>query len=754
MEKKLISLLLALSIFIGALTGCTTGNDSDDGSTTNSKDSTSSQQEQEAPITRGEWITMLAGAFALTDPQSNTPYFSDVGTEDKLFNYVQALVEWGVLQVDQGIFSPQDPVTRRTVAETAAFAAGFGLQIDETTGVLIPSTDTEGALAYAQQQGIISPGVDLEGTMTRAECFAALEAARTAYVCAPSGKDQMDVVTNPSVVDFTAFGERMEISEQRLRITSGATVQENANGSLSALVETDLGTIELSVGSVIVVPGTTMSPSGVAYKISNIYTKGNIVTLDTVIPELGDLYNELSINTTVSANPADIIWADGVSAVPVVSGTPGEFQITLLSTSHNVVPTSDLLNESFSFGNGAEKIWTSKNSSSLGTTLGAQALESSNFVYDDSPSIEDFGGSTDSWSKSLRVENKFSSGYKITGNITISNISVSPQIEYNKIWDIPYGIKTACITVNSNITSTLALTGNMSNELMIGMVPIPIGTTGLTTSVYLYLYVDASGMLEVRAALSPSAKVEYISGGFKQSADCATDAHAELAIEVDFGANLKVALQAFGMTILDTGIKAGASVAADAYVNGSCTIGEENGIDKLVYQQSMNLEADLYYPIISISVSGLGKSKSWDITGKDNSQHLELVRESWVFWEETVLTQDNTIVNDQVEEGDEALAGATNEAKLDLDVYMITLTDSPRKLAIIQGSGDVLWSTDNPETAVVDSNGMVTPLSNGTAVITATLANDPSVYVKCVVYVQVQEEHDWEFLPTRMIAAI
>ena len=56
--------------------------------------------------------------------------------------------------------------------------------------------------------------------------------------------------------------------------------------------------------------------------------------------------------------------------------------------------------------------------------------------------------------------------------------------------------------------------------------------------------------------------------------------------------------------------------------------------------------------------------------------------------------------------------------------------------------------------SVVDSSGLVTPLGNGTAVITATLGSDPSVYVKCVVYVQIQEEHDWEFLPTGMTTAL
>ena len=752
MKKRLMAWMLVLSLLAGLLSGCGIGKEK--GEAGASQSGASSQQEDEAPVTRGEWITMLAGAFALVEPQSDAPYFSDVSAGDELFNYVQSSVEWGVLQTDQDAFNPQDPVTRRTVAETAASAAGYGISIDDDTGALVSSFDADGAVAYAQEQGIVGADQDLDGTMTREECLAALEAARIAYVTVPAGEEQMDVVTSASLADFTALGERLEISGQQLRVTSGASVQENADGSLSALVETGAGTLELAVGGVVITPATAQDPAGVAYKISAIQADGDGVLLDTVAPELGDLYDELYVNTTVSVDPADIIWADGVSAIPVAGGAPGEFQITLLSNSPQAVPMADIINQSFSFGSGAEKIWTNQNSSSLGTTVGAQALENSNFVYEGTPSIEDFGGTTDSWTKDLKVENKFSAGYKITGNITVSSIDVTPKIEFNKFWGVPYGVKSASVTVNSNITSTLTLTGNLSNELFIATAPVPIGPTGLTVSVDLYLYANASGMLEVRAALSPTAKVEYVNGGFKQSASCTAETHAELAIEINFGANVKVALKALGMTVVDAGIKAGASVTAGAYVGGSCTVSEENGMVKTVYQQAMNVEADLYYPIISVSVSGLGKSKSWDIISKGSAQHLELVREEWVFWEETVLTENDEVVSDEVEEGDEALAGASDEERLDLDVYMISLADTARQLSVTRGSGDVLWSSDNPAAAVVDSNGLVTPLGNGTAVITATLASDPSVFVKCVVYVQIQEEHDWEFLPASMTIAV
>lgn len=752
MKKRLIALALVLSIITGLLAGCSPGEDAQQERV---PPSGSDFQQAEIPVTRGEWIVMLAGAFALVDPRQDTPYFSDVAQGDELFDYVQASVEWGVLRNDQDTFSPQEAVTRRTVAETAAAAAGFGLEIDDETGAVVAGQDADGAVAYAQEHGIIGTDQDLDGTMTRAECLAAVEAARTAYVSVPAGEERMDVVASAALVDLTTLGDRLRISGQQLRVMSGATVRENAGGALSAIVETGTGAVELSVGSVVVTPATAVDPAGVAYKISAIQAEGDGVLFNTVTPELGDLYDELSISTTISANPGDIIWADGVMATPVRSGQPGEYQITLLSSSPRAVPLDSLFTQNFSIGDGAERTWSNQNSKSLGTTVGARALEDSNFVYTDTPSIEDFGGSTEPWTKNLDVENKFSSGYNITGNITVSSITVTPQIEYNKIWGIPYGVKEASVTVDSNISSTLTLTGNLSNELFIGMVPIPVGATGLTITVELYLYANASGMLEVGAVLSPTAKVEYAGGSFKQSASCTADTYAQVAIEVNFGANLQVGLRAFGLPLVDAGVEAGAAVTAGAYVGGSCTIGEENNVVKTVYQQSMNLEADLYYPIVTLSVSGLGMSKSWEIISKDSAQHLELMREEWVFWEETVLTENDEVISSEVEEGDEALAGASDDDRLDLDTYMITLTeDATRHLTVTQGSGEVLWSSDNPTVAVVDSSGIVTPIGNGTAVITAALASDPSIYVKCVVYVQIQEEHDWEFLPTRMTVAV
>ena len=119
--------------------------------------------------------------------------------------------------------------------------------------------------------------------------------------------------------------------------------------------------------------------------------------------------------------------------------------------------------------------------------------------------------------------------------------------------------------------------------------PIPVGPTGLTVSVDLYLYVNASGNLAVRASLTPSAKVEYAAGGFKQSASRTAETHADMALDINFGADLQVALRALGMTIVDAGVETGAAVTAQAYVDGSCTVSQANEPVKTDDQQSMNL---------------------------------------------------------------------------------------------------------------------------------------------------------------------
>lgn len=745
MRKRLISLLLlgAMLLTLLPLSAC----GKKDGET----------------VSRGEWIAMLAETFGFDQYQSQLPYYSDVGQDDPLFPSVQSAAEWQVLCIFTGKeLDPEAAVTKEEVASTAALSAGCPAA---GTG---EDYDSAPAVDYAVEKQIIDSDKDLKHKMTLEECEAALEAARTAYLT-PSGEERAAAAPAEDLVDMGALPEE-SFTVQGSDFIVPSEYAGGVTGGRTAVVETAEGPVEVSVGETFVTAPTPEHPTGVAYKVAEIREEADgTLTIVTEDPALEDLFEELDVHMTVDADPDMIIWdpAFAGGASPVAGGQPGSYSVTFLSAGPQAEPLktwSKSASKDFSFGSGNfEKNWSNKNSSAIGGGPGAQALENSNFVYDKTPSIEDFAGGTDSWTKNLTVENKFSGGYKITGNISINALTVSTDVQYKKTWltKIPYGIETASVQVSSDITATLKLDGNLSEELRIAVIPVPIAATGLSVSIELYLYMDASGQLQVRAGLGANAKVEYRDKKIRQTATSNAHAEAEAAIEMDFGAKLRATLNALDIVkIMDADVSAGGNLTASAYIDGSCEASEENGQTKLTYKESMNIKADLYVPIVKVACGGsgtligsLGIGGNWTVLGKEKAKHFELLNYSWVFWEETVTTdkEGNVVDSETSSAGEDEGIGASDDTRLDLKSYTVTLQGESVQLELDLPAGtaapDVVWTSDNPAVAAVDASGVVSPVSTGTAIITVALRSDPSVYVKCAVYVTEIGEDNWEFLP-------
>lgn len=89
---------------------------------------------------------------------------------------------------------------------------------------------------------------------------------------------------------------------------------------------------------------------------------------------------------------------------------------------------------------------------------------------------------------------------------------------------------------------------------------------------------------------------------------------------------------------------------------------------------------------------------------------------------------------------------------MDLKTYVLTIKGEPKRLELDLDEGEsapnVVWTSENTSIATVDSTGMVSPVSTGYTTVTVSLASDPSVYVKCAVYVEEIGESNWEFLPS------
>ncbi len=767
MKKKILSfcILLALLINLLPLSGC--GNEGDSGDADS--------------VTRGEWITMLAEAFGMESYVEEAPYYADVPSSSALFPYVQSSSEWDVLSIySNSNLEPDEKLSREELGSTAAIAAGFDVTDDQfdSKGDFDPAS----SIAYAVRYGILDSDSQLSKGVTLKECEAAVSAARSTYLSAPITEKSL-VSANEGLVDLTTLdADDYTVEDSSFIISGGGShgVAQSGTEQAKASIDTGAGVVEVGVGEVFITAPTMENPAGVAYKVASIEEVDGEIVITTEEPTLYDLYEELDVSTTVSVDSSNIIWLTGTGdssgAQGVVSQNGDAFHVEFLSAQAAAPRAIPLGGKTYSYGGYSnhfeigsgsfESNWSNRSSSVIGAGAGAQALSKSNFVYDSVPSIEDFNGTTDSWSKNLEIDNSFSGGYKITGDISINAITVATSVDYKKTrWlEIPYGVENASIQVNSDISSTLTLEGNLSERLHIATIPVPIAATGLSVCVDLYLYADANGSLVVSASLGSSAKVEYDDGRMKHTASSQANASVDANMEINFGAELAATLEACGIVeIVDVGAKAGGILTASASVSGSCKTSEENGVSKLTYQESLKIAADLYVPTVNLYAGGsgtlinkLGLSGSWDIITQDKAAHYTLADYEWVFWEETVLTDESGEITASETEtaGEKDGVGASNEEYLDLKTYVLTINGEPKRLELDLDEGesvpDVVWTSENTGIATVDSTGLVSPVSTGYTTITVSLAADPSVYVKCAVYVEEIGENNWEFLPADM----
>ncbi len=725
--------------------------------------------EDETPMTRGEWVTQLGEEFGMNDPVTETPYFSDVPADSPAYPYVQAAADWGVLAAytGQDSFRPDEPITQEEAAVMAAIAAGWDVSEDQYNED--GSFDSAGALDYAEEMGILTGDEALDEPLTRGAGETVTAAAQSAYLN-PTSTGSYNVVYQENVVDASALpAGTIQVSGGGGAV-SGQIVGEityDSEGRASAQVDTGSGIVEVKEGGVIIGPATPEYPAGIGYKVVRVRNENGRVTFTTTAPEMGDIYEELYVNNMSGTYTADnVIWENGVTATQVSCGEGTQYHISLLGGAQEPPTATSLVDKSytktlskdFHFGDGSfEKNWSSDAGKVEGIPGDVDALDKSAFHLDKAPSIEDFGGSTQPWKKALKAENKFSGGYSIDGNITINALTARASVDFKKAWVIPYGIKSMKLQVDSSITSTLTMKGNLKDDLKIATVPIPL-VAGLSVSVDLLLYVDASGELKIKAVLSDQIAVEYRDGaGLKATETKSANADADVAINIEFGAKLGASLDAVGVIkVIDADIAVGGLLEANAHVGGSCEVVETSANTTETYEERMNILCDLYVPLISVSVGGqdslagkIGLKQTWDLVTKEKAKKFTLIDRSWTIWSFTrTLDKEGNVLSAQENEIAQSPAPSQEPVesadpsirdRLNLTTYSLTLGNESERLELDVAQGEetpqVNWSCDNTSVATVDSTGLVTPVGPGSATITVSLQEDPSVRVQCYVYV-------------------
>ena len=246
MKRKIVSLLLAITLMVSLLplSGC-------------------GDQNNEEAVTRGEWITMLSETFGLDSYTEETPYYSDITNDSNLFSYVQSAAEWDVLSIfTDDTLEPDEKVTLEEVASTAAIAAGCDVSVSQFDDK--GNFDADASINYAVQYGILESDNGLSKKATLEQCEAALSAAQSAYLNTPI-EEKVYVAADENVVDLTGLNnELLEMEGNRITIPSeysGGTAL-GTSGDLKATIDTGNGIVEVGVGEVFVTAPTAENPAG------------------------------------------------------------------------------------------------------------------------------------------------------------------------------------------------------------------------------------------------------------------------------------------------------------------------------------------------------------------------------------------------------------------------------------------------------------------------------------------------------------
>ena len=759
MKRKIISFILMIALMANllALSGCG-----------KSEDNSNSEV-----LTRGEWIVILGDAMGMTDYANSESYFSDVGIEDTEFAYVQSCKEWGTLQFEIGEeFRPDDDATKEFVAITAVLASGAM----ETEGV-----SENDVLAQAIQLGLIENDRSLSEHVTLSDAKRTAETTTRIYLDIAE-EDIVEIDFADGVVDLSALNG--------ISFIDNSTVIVPAN-----VVET------IENGAVLIVPGNAMDPFGVAVKVTSITIQGNYATIQTVEPELEEIFDSYKVYGSGVPDLGGLQLADGVTmgnsnAALSWSTADTNLAVNNLVYSGEAVYTEQTaqgisLNFNINFTKGTISVapqWDDNKVTierlipeelrlrgdigmSPSDDLG-KIFEKSNFTATTIPLGVDENGNphldSNGMEQVLTVTDKFKGGYTFTGGVSLNNVYVESGFEFKKVIGIPTGIQRAVVELNYESQINANFKGTLSEELTIGSLPIPVAG-GLSVKLDLVLYADACGEIVVRAELSNNSKFEYNKGNLKKATTKDASTSVEAAVDLEIGVAPTAILRVLGINVIDVRIKVGVEGNCSAVLQFGQTVktvseGNKEIQGYTVWGQVV-LETEVSLPVISLEVgtkktlaNKLKITGSWTLVSAEDAPikwKPELLNHKWILFEIDIMSE---IGKDSELDsaGSEDLWWVSDASQLDLKEYsvMLSLNDSPYQLELdLHGASEapkVIWDSDDTTVVKVDKDGVLSPQGVGLATVTVSLASDPDVFVKCTVFVDGGSNEDWEFLPADM----
>lgn len=721
-------------------------------------------------LTRGQWVVMLANAFGIDEFSNESPYYTDVDSDDDIFIAVQACYEWDILSTGTDKFKPDEIATLGFVVTTSVLAAELDYDKYATSDNI-----NESIINCANEYGITdikySDSGELNSGVTSVEVAMILNSAVTAYM----------EIDNSDICEYT-YKENV-IDGNEIQVPS------LVNDTVNVVSEKDAKGLETD--SIVIMPSTDECPNGYAVKIvSKTKNSNGTYSIKTETPELYDIFDGIDIDTSVEVTSENFIPAEGITVINKIDTADDVTSTKFYNyTDINNLGSYDSKTDETASASANNKITLKvdllsgkiKADSALTASLGDLKATYTESVYKD-PRYDDFyklcedtkflpphfikakscneiiksykegkinteqlkealkqyqdENGNEKYGKTLAAP--YSAGYSLTGEVSVSmTIDAEADIDFHAFSKPHVELKKYSITVKSDFDSNLDFKGKLSGAVKLGTISVPIGGP-FSVDAELYAFADVNGEIKFTTKISNTNKIEYEKGSYKKTNEKSCSQSLEIKVSLEMGFKVTVYLSAFGLKLVDVSVSASALLEADAMLSREVKL--EISEDSIYLKDAVTLSSSviIYLPLVKVSVGDskslvkeLGLSLSYDIYKKEDKHILvkKLFDDSvdWIIYEESIpLNEDETTTKEEITTSNqEATTDGGNTSAgsvLTLSEFVVSLNVGGTKalsVTIPEGysSNDLVWSTSD-STVVTVSDGNIKSIGEGSATIT------------------------------------
>ncbi len=281
--KRIISMVLILSIIISSLSGC-------------------KKEDNAATLHVGEWLHMVNEAFGMYSYNQEEPYFKNVTAKNDYFTDVQIAVEWNIIETDKEKIDLEEAVTNNFLAITLVNAAN--LSGNGTVSITNPSqVDEPEKVVIAIENGIfiLHDNEEFEAGAIADPNTARIALEKSVFLWA-------DRTYEETKVDYTAKEGVIDLSKG---VFEPEDYQYDAVNNTVVIPEEYVEGME--PGDVYIIPATDSNPVETACKVENVTFKDGNAIIKNIDQEVNseEVFEELHVQSTYQPKLSELNVLDG-----------------------------------------------------------------------------------------------------------------------------------------------------------------------------------------------------------------------------------------------------------------------------------------------------------------------------------------------------------------------------------------------------------------------------------------------------------